>query len=90
MNITSVNIKITKDEMPVVAYCSIVIDDSFSVRKIRIISKNDGFIVSMPSMKNKLGQYTDICHPINQHARKQIETAILNAYKGQLQSEIVE
>jgi len=90
MQITSVNIKVVQDEDPVMAYCSMVIDDSFSVRKIRIISKNGEFLVCMPSMKDKLGKYADICHPINQHARKQIEAAVLNAYKGQLQSEVVE
>ena len=83
------NIKITHNENPVMAYCSIVIDDSFSVRKIRILEKNKEFMVCMPSMKDRQGKYADICHPINQHSRKQIETAILNAYKGQLQSEVI-
>jgi stage V sporulation protein G len=90
MEITSVNIKIAKDEGCVMAYVSMVIDDSFSVRKIRIIEKNGEFMVCMPSMKNKIGKYEDICHPINAHARKQIETVVLNSYRGQLQSEVVE
>lgn len=87
--VTSVNIKVVKNEPPVQAYCSIVIDDAFSVRKIRIITKNNEFIVCMPSMKNSQGQYTDVCHPINSQARQKIVTAILNAYRGQLESEIV-
>jgi stage V sporulation protein G len=88
MNITSINIKVTKDELPVVAYCSIVIDGGFAVRKIRIINKNEEYVVCMPSMKNKLGQYTDVCHPINQDCRNKIVTAILNAYRGQIESEL--
>lgn len=88
MNITSVNIKVVKNEMPVMAYCSIVIDEAFSVRKIRIISKNSEFLVCMPSIKGKDGRYSDVCHPINSSTRNKIVTAILNAYRGQLESEI--
>jgi stage V sporulation protein G len=88
MEITSVNIKVVKNEPPVAAYCSIVIDEAFCVRKIRIISKNDGFVVCMPSMKSRDGKYADICHPINANCRKKIETAILNSYRGQLESEV--
>jgi len=87
MEITSVNIKVVKSEPPVAAYCSIVIDESFCIRKIRIIAKPDGFVVCMPSIKNKDGKYMDVCHPINQDSRKKIDIAILNAYKGQLESE---
>jgi stage V sporulation protein G len=89
MKITSVNLKVVKDEPPVAAYCSIVIDEAFCVRKIRVITKNNEFVVCMPSMKDKLGKYADVCHPINSPCRKQIETAILNAYRGQLESEVV-
>jgi len=89
MEITSVNIKVVKGEPPVAAYCSIVIDEAFSVRKIRVISKNDEFVVCMPSMKNKDGKYADVCHPINQACRRKIVTAILNAYRGQLESEVL-
>ena len=90
ITVSSVNIKVVENEKPVCAYVSIVLSDDFAVRKIRIIERNGEYLVCMPSMKNKSGEYTDICHPINQHARKQIETAVLNAYKGQLQSEVVE
>lgn len=89
MEITSVNIKICKGEEPVAAYCSIVIDDAFAVRKIRVVNSKESFMVCMPSMKSKDGKYADVCHPINPSARKKIETAILNAYRGQLESEVV-
>jgi len=88
MDITSINIKVVKEEPPVAAYCSIVIDEAFCIRKIRIISKPEGFVVCMPSMKSKDGKYNDVCHPINQECRKKMEVAILNAYRGQLESEV--
>jgi len=89
MEITSVNIKVVKSEPPVAAYCSIVLDEAFCIRKIRVISKPEGFVVCMPSMKNRDGKYTDICHPINQEFRKKVVVAILNAYRGQLESEVL-
>lgn len=89
ITITSVNIKVVKEEIPVVAYVSIVLCESFAVRKIRIIEKNGDFVVCMPSLKNKDQKYTDVCHPINQACRDKIETAILNAYRGQLESEVL-
>jgi DNA-binding cell septation regulator SpoVG len=88
VEITSINIKVVDNEPPVVAYCSFVIDDSFAVRKIRIISKGEEFIVCMPSIRGKDLKYSDVYHPINQMCRNKIVTAILNAYRGQLESEI--
>jgi stage V sporulation protein G len=89
MEITSINIKVTKNEAPVCAYCSVIIDDAICIRKIRIIEKNEKFYVFMPSMKCKDGKYSDVCHPINQTARNKLVTAILNTYLAQLKAEIV-
>ena len=89
IDITSISIKVVKNEDPVKAYCSIVIDGCFAVRKIRVVEKNGECHVFMPSMKTKVGNYADVCHPINQQTRQKIVTAILNAYLGQLKSEVV-
>ena len=90
MEITSINIKIVKGEMPVRAYCSIVFDDALVLRKIRIIEKGDVFLVSMPSMKGKDGSYSDVCHPTNQQMRKKIDGAVLRQFDAILRSELVE
>jgi stage V sporulation protein G len=89
MEVTSINIKVVDNEMPVVAYCSLVLADSICIRKIRIISKGEVYHVCMPSIKSRDGSYADVVHPINANARKKIVTAILNAYLGQLKSEAV-
>ena len=90
MQITSVNIKLAMNEEPVKAYCSIVFDNSFIVRKIRIIEKGDKFQVFMPSMKTKNENYADVCHPINQHFRKKIEKAILEHYESMVRNLIID
>lgn len=92
LEITSINIKTVTDEPPVMAYCSVVFNEAFAVRKIRIIHKTNSitgesvYLVFMPSMKTKDGRYSDICHPINQETRDKLQTAILTAYIGQLKS----
>ena len=81
MQITSVNVKkIDKEESRMKGIASVLIDDCFAVRDIRIIEGNDGLFISMPSRKNTEGEYHDIAHPINSETRKMFEDAIFEAY----------
>jgi len=89
MQITSINIKLALDEEPVKAYCSVVFDNCFIVRKIRIIERKDKFQIFMPSMKTKNNNYADVCHPINHQFRKKIEKAILEHYSSMIENLIV-
>lgn len=86
MEITNINLKAVKGEDPVLAYCSIVIDDAICIRKIRIISKSEKFFICFPSLKNKTGEYADVVHPINRETRDKIEKLILNSYLAQLKT----
>jgi stage V sporulation protein G len=81
MQITSVNVKkIDKEESRMKGIASVLIDDCFAVRDIRIIEGNDGLFIAMPSRKNAEGEYHDIAHPINADTRKMFEDAIFEAY----------
>jgi len=81
MQITSVNVKkIDKEESRMKGIASVLIDDCFAVRDIRIIEGNDGLFIAMPSRKNAEGEYHDIAHPINAETRKMFEDAIFEAY----------
>ncbi len=81
MQITSVNVKkIDKEESRMKGIASVLIDDCFAVRDIRIIEGNDGLFIAMPSRKNAEGEYHDIAHPINSETRKMFEDAIFEAY----------
>lgn len=90
MQITQVRISLTNNKEPLLAFCSIVIDELLKVESIRIVNGNSGVLVCMPSMKKTDGSFKDIVYPINHIARKQIELAILNAYMGQLKSNQIE
>jgi stage V sporulation protein G len=90
ITIGNVQIKMVKEEKPVMAYCSFVINNCFAVHKVRIVEgKNKSFRVCMPSYKSKLnGEFLDICHPINQQTRKQINEVILGTFMHMLKAEL--
>jgi len=81
MQITSVNVKkIEKEDSRMKGIVSVLIDDCFVIRDIRIIDGKDGLFVAMPSRKNVDGEYHDIAHPINAETRKMFEDAIIEEY----------
>jgi len=62
------------------AYATIVFDDSFIVRDLKVIEGHKGLFVSMPSRKRKDGTFRDIVHPLNSEMRREIETRIIEEY----------
>ena len=64
----------------VVAFASVTINDMFAVNNIRVVKSDRGPFVAMPQVKDKEGQYRDICFPVTAELRKQMNEAILEAY----------
>ena len=85
MKITEVKIFPVQEER-LKAYVSLVIEDCFVIRDLKIILGPTGLFVAMPSKKKKDGQYRDIAHPLNQDTRAQIEEAVFAAYDQTLAS----
>jgi stage V sporulation protein G len=81
MEITEVKVFPVKDNDKLKAYASIVFDDSFVIRDIRIITGTNGLFVAMPSRKKKDGTFKDTAHPLNMETRDLIEKTILKSYK---------
>ena len=80
MKITSVNVHKKNDETRMKGIASVLLDDCFVIRDIRIIEGKDGLFIAMPSRKTSTGGYRDIAHPINPEVRSMFEDAILEAY----------
>jgi len=79
MQITDVKVfPVNEDRLK--AYVTIIFDNCFLVREIKVINGNSGYFVAMPSKKRKDGTYRDIAHPINQETRDMMEKAVLDAY----------
>ena len=86
MKITSVTVhKITGENSRMRGIATVVLDDCFKIKGIRIIEKDDKLMLAMPSRKTPTGKYVDQAHPINKEVRKQFEDAIFAAYEKALE-----
>ena len=82
LNITDVEIRLVKkDDIKLKAIASIIIDDCFIVREIRVIEGEKGVFVAMPSRKTPDGKFKDIAHPIDTPTREYVDKTVLEAYK---------
>lgn len=88
MEITEIKVFPVSEEK-LKAYVTITLDHCFIVRDLKIINGNTGYFVAMPSKKRKDGSFRDIAHPLNSEWRDKMESAILNAYRGEI-SEVEE
>lgn len=80
MQVTEVRmIKFNDENNTLKAVCSIIINNSFLIRNIKLIRIKEKYIVAMPSEK-KNGSYIDICNPINCETREVINNAIIDEY----------
>jgi len=83
MKITSVKVrKIEKEGSRMKGIASVVIDDAFAVKDIRIIEGENGLFIAMPSRKYPNGEYRDVAHPINAETRAVFEDAIIEEYNN--------
>jgi stage V sporulation protein G len=87
MEITEVKVFPVKDNDKLKAYASIVFDDCFVIRDLRVISGTTGLFVAMPSRKRKDGTFRDTAHPLNMETRDLIEKSILESYKQKIANE---
>ena len=62
-------------------YATMVFDNCFIVRDMKIIQSDEGFFVSMPSRRKKDGTFKDIVHPLNVEMRQLIENKVIEEYK---------
>ncbi|MBI5418695.1 MAG: septation regulator SpoVG [Deltaproteobacteria bacterium] len=84
MQITEVKVYPVSDNEKLKAYATIIFDNCFVVRDLKIIDGNSGLFVAMPSKKKKDGTYRDTAHPLNNETRDMIETAVLAEYEREL------
>lgn len=81
MKISEVKVFPTKEIGRLKAYATIVFDNSFIVRDLKVIMGNKGLLfVSMPSRKRKDGTFRDIVHPLNAETRQMIENVVTQEY----------
>ena len=74
------------------ASVSIVFDDVFKVRNIKIMPRKDGkgLFVSFPETRNNRGDYLSIAYPLTKAYREELENQILYEYDRKLMEEEAE
>ncbi|OQA34690.1 MAG: putative septation protein SpoVG [Candidatus Dependentiae bacterium ADurb.Bin331] len=82
MKITEVKVFPSQESGRLKAYATIVFDNDFIVRDLKVIEGNKGLFVSMPSRRKKDGSFRDIVHPLNSDTRSLIEQAIIAEYEN--------
>jgi stage V sporulation protein G len=85
MEITEVKVfPVNEDKLK--AYVTVIFDNCFVVRDLKIINGNTGLFVAMPSKKRKDGTFRDIAHPLNSETRSLLEKKVLDAYEAELKT----
>ncbi len=79
MEITEVKVY-PANEGKLKAYATMVFDNCFIIRDLKIIKSDKGLFVSMPSRRKKDGSFKDIVHPLNAETRKMIEEKVVQEY----------
>lgn len=88
MEITEVKVyPVRKPDEKLKAFATIILDDCFVVRDLKVIHGNTGLFVAMPSKKKADGSYADIAHPLNKDMRQRMEEMVLNEYHIVIASE---
>ena len=80
-DITDIKIRLVNADSKLKAVASIVIDDCIAIHDIKILSREGGDFIAMPSRKTPDGTYRDIIHPINSETREIIKNAIFAKYQ---------
>ncbi len=80
MRITEVKVYPATESGRLKAYATIVFENCFIVRDLKVIEGHKGLFVSMPSRRRKDGSFRDIVHPLNSEMRKTIEDTVINEY----------
>ena len=84
MKITDVRVRKVNKEGKMKAVVSVTFDNEFVVHDIKVIEREDGLFIAMPSRKTVDGEFRVIAHPINAETREKIQTAVLEKYEAAL------
>ena len=67
------------------AVCSVVLDDCFLVKNVRVVEGEKGLFVSLPSRRNVKGEWVEHCFPMTKELRAKLSAAVLEAYEVAVQ-----
>lgn len=87
MEITDVRVRKLNKEGKMKAVVSVTFDNEFVVHDIKVIEREDGYFIAMPSRKTTEGEFRDVAHPINANMRERLQAAVLEKFEAALMEE---
>jgi stage V sporulation protein G len=88
IEVTSVTVRLfSSGDDKLKAFASIVLNNAFIIKDLKVIEGNNGRFVAMPSRRGKDGVFHDIAHPLSQPVRDTIERIVLDAYEKEIAQE---
>lgn len=82
MEITDIKLRKYFAEGPLEAIYSITFDNELALHDVKLVKRDDGYMVVMPNRKLANGLFKDIVHPINAAFRDKISSQIVNFHKN--------
>lgn len=83
MQITDVRMRKVENAGKLKGVASVTFDDEFVVHDIKVIEGTTSLFVAMPSVKNSVGEFKDVAHPIKTELREAISKAVLDKYSSE-------
>ena len=83
MEVTDVRIYTVQEEK-LKAYVTIIFDDCFVIRDLKVINGKTGLFLAMPSRRRKDGSFKDLAHPLDNDTRKRIEDRVIEEYNKEV------
>lgn len=80
MQITDVRIRKVENAGKLKGVASVTFDEEFVVHDIKVIEGASGVFVAMPSVKNSVGEFKDVAHPIKTELREKLSKTVLEKY----------
>ena len=85
MEITDVRVRKVNKEGKMKAIISVTFDNEFVVHDIKVIEREEGLFIAMPSRKTSEGGFRDVAHPINAASREKVQSIVLKKYQEALE-----
>jgi stage V sporulation protein G len=80
MEITEVKVFPVENGGRLRAFATLVFDDCFIIRDLKVIQGDKTLFVSMPSRRRRDGSFRDIVHPLNSETRSDVEERVIKEY----------
>lgn len=87
MEITDIRVRKVNKEGKMKAVVSVTFDNEIVIHDIKVIERDEGLFIAMPSRRTADGEFRDVAHPINADTRNKIQKLVLEKYEAALLEE---